>query len=116
MPTRLFHLIALSACALLMCSCAHSLPTLGAAAPPRAEMPATAAEPCHLFTLKEMPTQADLEIGYATRGAEIVSCNARRVLAVNTHALEHELEDRWAQERADRQRPLWKRLTPWRED
>jgi hypothetical protein len=43
--------------------------------------------------LPERPTQADLEIGYATRGAQLVACDAARRLAVQTHDAEHALED-----------------------
>jgi hypothetical protein len=54
-------------------------------------MPAEAARPCSLYLLPAKPTQADLEIGYATRGAQIVACDAARRLAVQTHAAEHAL-------------------------
>jgi hypothetical protein len=56
-------------------------------------MPATAGQPCSLFLLPPAPTQADLEIGYATRGAQVIACDAARALAVQTHAAEHALED-----------------------
>lgn len=55
-------------------------------------MPAEAARPCGLHVLPEKPTRADLEIGYATRGAQLVACDAARRLAVQTHAAEHALE------------------------
>ncbi|WP_334164761.1 hypothetical protein [Phenylobacterium sp.] len=55
-------------------------------------MPAEAARPCGLHILPANPTQADLEIGYATRGAQIVACDAARRLAVQTHVAEHALE------------------------
>ncbi|HEY8616039.1 hypothetical protein [Phenylobacterium sp.] len=55
-------------------------------------MPAQAAAPCSLYVLPERPTQADLEAGYATRGAQILACDAARRLAVETHAAEHALE------------------------
>jgi hypothetical protein len=41
----------------------------------------------------EPGAQGGLEIGYATRGADIVACDAARALAVQTHEAEHELED-----------------------
>lgn len=66
-------------------------------AAPRVEIPAEAVRPCALHVLPERPTQADLEIGYATRGAQIVACDAARRLAVETHAAEHDLEDQAAQ-------------------
>jgi hypothetical protein len=56
-------------------------------------MPAEAAKACSLYLLPQGPTQADLEIGYATRGAQVVACDAARALAVQTHAAEHGLED-----------------------
>jgi hypothetical protein len=43
--------------------------------------------------LPQAPSQADLEIGYATRGAQLVACDAARRLAVQTHEAEHALED-----------------------
>lgn len=78
------------ACALMMTSCA-TRPSLPVA--PRVEMPAEARRACELYRLPATPTQADLEIGYATRGAEIVACDAARRLAVETHDGEHALED-----------------------
>lgn len=56
-------------------------------------MPPEAANACSLYLLPLAPTQADLEIGYATRGAQLISCNAARALAVQTHVAEHALED-----------------------
>jgi hypothetical protein len=43
--------------------------------------------------LPPAPTQADLEIGYATRGAQLVACDAARRLAAQTLEAEHALED-----------------------
>ena len=57
-------------------------------------MPAEAARPCSLYVLPRAPTLADLEIGYATRGAQLVACDAARDLAVRTHAGEHALAHR----------------------
>lgn len=54
-------------------------------------MPPEASRPCSLYLLPAKPTQADLEIGYATRGAQIVACDAARRLAVQTHEAEHAL-------------------------
>src|SRR4051794_21346982 len=82
---------ALLGCAMLTASCASRLPAFPAA--PRVEMPAEATKPCGLYLLPPAPTQADLEIGYATRGAQVVACDAARALAVQTHAAEHALED-----------------------
>jgi hypothetical protein len=61
---------------------------------PQIETPAEAKRPCSLYVLPEMPTEADLEIGYATRGAQLVACDAARRLAVQTHEAEHALEGR----------------------
>jgi hypothetical protein len=56
-------------------------------------MPAEATRPCSLYRLPDHPTQADLEIAYAERGAAIVACDAARSLAVQTHEAEHALGD-----------------------
>ncbi len=56
-------------------------------------MPIEASKSCSLYLLPQAPTQADLEIGYATRGAQVVACDAARALAVQTHESEHALED-----------------------
>jgi len=56
-------------------------------------MPAEATRPCAIYRLPSQPTQADLEIGYATRGAQLVACDAARVLAVQTHMAEHAMQD-----------------------
>lgn len=78
------------ACALLTASCA-SRPPISA---PQIQMPAEASNPCELYLLPPVPTRADLEIGYTTRGAQILACEAARRLAVETHAAEHALESR----------------------
>lgn len=89
---RRLTLIALLGCALLTTSCASRRPALPAA--PRVAMPVEATRSCEIFRLPEAPTLADLEIGYARRGAQIAACDAARSLAVNTHEAEHKLEDR----------------------
>lgn len=76
----------------LIASCAAQTPSLPAA--PRVEMPAEARQVCSLYVLPPRPTLADLQIGYATRGAELVACDTARALAVQTHDAEHALEDR----------------------
>lgn len=83
---------ALLACATLMTACAGRAPILPTA--PRIQMPQAARTPCALYRLPTAPTTADLEVGYATRGAQIVACDAARALAVQTHEAEHDLEDR----------------------
>ena len=56
-------------------------------------MPAEAVRPCELYRLPERATVADLELGYARRGLQILACDGARRLAVETHAREHQLED-----------------------
>lgn len=73
-------------------------------------MPAAAMQPCTLVgRLPSDPTQSDLEIGYAVRGAEILACDARRDLAVSVHQGEHDDIDAWLTARTPRP-PLWRRL------
>ena len=80
-------------------------------------MPAEAAEACRLYQLaaEPPPTPADLEVGYRMRGADVLECNGKRRLAVQTQEAEHRLEDEQLRRRAERARPWWKRVTPWRE-
>ena len=59
-------------------------------------MPAAALQPCSLYRLPDGATQGDLDIGFATRGANLVACDAARRLAVQTWTAEHELQDRQA--------------------
>ncbi|TAL37388.1 MAG: hypothetical protein EPN98_03610 [Phenylobacterium sp.] len=56
-------------------------------------MPTEARQPCELHRLPPVPTQADLEVGYAARGAQIVACDSARRLAVDTLDAEHALEE-----------------------
>lgn len=73
-------------------------------------MPATAIEPCKLVgRLPADPSEADLEIGYAVRGAEILACDAKRGLAIDVHAGEHADVDAWLARIAPRP-SLWRRL------
>lgn len=72
-------------------------------------MPQTATDPCKLDRLPDKPTQADLELSYAVRGAGIIACDARRALAVDVHAAEHADEDAWLASITPRP-PLWRRL------
>ena len=88
------------ACALMTSSCAKPHPPSRVA--PQLAMPAEARRPCELHRLPEGPTQADLEIGYATRGAQIVACDAARRLAVETHDAEHGLEAEAAKKKIKR--------------
>lgn len=79
-----------AACALMTSACASRL---GLPAAPRLEMPPQARRPCELHRLPAAPTVADLEVGYAERGAQVAACDAARRLAVETHDAEHGLED-----------------------
>ena len=96
------RLIGLVGLGLMMTCCAGSVPD--SVLPPQLQTPPQAAEPCELYRLPEEPTLADLEVGYATRGAEILACDGLRRLAVETAAAEHELEAAWAAQRTGRRR------------
>lgn len=100
-------LIVLIACAPLIAACVTRAPSSPAAAP-RIDVPADALRPCGLYTLPPRPTQADLEIGYSTRGAQLIACDAARAQAVQAHTREHELEDQAAAVREQRARPFWR--------
>lgn len=93
MPTSDSLRIGAIVCALMTTSCAAWPPT-SVVAPPRLTLPETAARPCELYRLPAEPTQADLEVGYLTRGAQIVTCDAARRLAVETLLAEREAQDR----------------------
>ena len=91
-PLTMIGLIALVA-PTANCASSHMISSV---APPRLEMPAQAARPCELYLLPAKPTEANLEIGYATRGAQLVACDGARRLAVETYETEHRLQDRRA--------------------
>jgi len=103
---RCLHLIGLVACSSMIANCVGSRrPSLAAA--PQIEMPAEAARPCSIYRLPVYPRVADLEVGFAVRGAELVACDGARSLAVDTHAAEHQLEA--AQQKArSREHRWWK--------
>lgn len=71
-------------------------------------MPSAAEQACPLYVLPANPTLADLEIGYATRGTQIILCDGKRQLAVATHAAEHRLEAEQLKARERRLRPWWR--------
>lgn len=109
MPHTLWIRIAWLASLGMTASCAASPPP--SVAPPRLILPRAATTPCRLDRLPEAPTEADLEAGYAARGARLVECDAARRLAVATLLQERALQDRW---RAGR-RPgaaRWRQLLP----
>lgn len=89
----------------MIASCAAPGPV---SAPPRLSIPKTADTPCPLHTLPDAPTKADLEVGYARRGDQLVACDGARDLAVQTMREEHRLEDEWIALRAERNRPWWR--------
>lgn len=105
-------LIALCGCAITTTACAglgpRSAPVDLTAAPPRLETPAAAEASCPLYRLPPSPTQKDLEVGYETRGLQILFCDGFRDLAVQTHRQEHRLEDLWLEARRDRRKRWWK--------
>lgn len=100
--------IALPALSGMTASCAASLPP--SAEPPRLSLPPAATTPCVLERLPPAPTQADLEVAYIERGAQLVACERARALAVETLAAERALQDRWRREIEGRSRP---RLRLW---
>lgn len=57
-------------------------------------LPDAATRPCRLARLAPDATLADLEAAYATRGADLVACDAARALAVATLEAERELNAR----------------------
>ena len=63
--------------------------------PPRLVLPDAAARPCALALLPDNPTIADLDATYMQRGAQVVSCDAARALAVETLIAERRLIDEW---------------------
>lgn len=72
-------------------------------------MPQTAKQPCQLVgRLPANPTQADLEMGYALRGAEILSCDARRALAVEIHERQNADQQQWQDQLTPRS--WWQKL------
>lgn len=64
-------------------------------APPRLALPDAATQPCALAVLPDRPTAADLDATYMQRGAQVVSCDAARALAVETLIAERRLVDEW---------------------
>lgn len=95
MPHTLWIRTAWLASLSMTASCAASPPP--SVVPPRLILPQAATTPCRLDRLPEAPTEADLEAGYAARGARLVECDAARRLAVETLLQERALQDRWRQ-------------------
>lgn len=89
-------------------SCATQRLISTAAPPPQIETPAEVRRACSLYVLPTHASLMDLELGYATRGAQLVACDAARGAAVAIHDAEHALEARQAADREKRLRPWWK--------
>lgn len=106
-PTSRWTLLASIACALMTESCAASHP-ISTVAPPRLSLAEAATTPCSLARLPDGATQADLDVAYMTRGAQLVACDGARRLAVDTLLAERAMQDRWLEGQA-RPRRFW----PW---
>jgi hypothetical protein len=114
--TRLSRILLSIACAGLTTSCAGfgrgSVPEAETAPPPKLTIPAEARNPCQLYRLPANPTQADLEVGYVTRGAQLIECDGLRQVVVTTfdtqaEALAAQIE---ARERRRSRQCRWLRL------
>ena len=114
--TPLCPLPFLIACAAMTTSCASFGPPSAPPAPasPQLALPAEARDPCRLARGDYLSIE-DLELLHRQRGRDLVECDSRRELAVSAHDREHQLEAEHARRRAERTRPRWMKLTPWRE-
>lgn len=65
-----------------------------------------ATTPCSVYLLGANPTPTDLEVGYRMRGVDILECNGRRKLAVETEAAGKKLRAEYARRRL----PWYKRI------
>lgn len=109
------RLASLIACALTISSCAAGASSVDReATAPRLAMPPQARQACSLSTL-EGEAWADAAVLARMRGADVLECDGRRRLAVDTHDEEHRLEAEHEAMRWERNRSLWQRITPWRE-
>lgn len=79
-----------------------------AAKAPRVEAPAEAMRACPLYTLPVNPTNDDLKVGYATRGAQVIACDGRRQLALAALGQQHNALDAFELARAKRRCAWWK--------
>ncbi len=93
MPMTALNRIAPVVSALMIASCARSLPHSVSA--PRLILPERVLSPCRLDRLPEAPTRADLEASYMARGEALARCDAARALAVQTLLAERTLQDEW---------------------
>lgn len=110
MRLNLFPASALLAFATMTASCVSSPPP--PVRPPRLTLPDAAAQPCALAVLPPAPNQADLDAAYATRGAQIVTCDGARRLAVETLDAERQLNDEWLKLEERRRQGWLGRLVP----
>jgi len=110
MRPNLFRVSALLAFAIMTASCVSSPPP--PVRPPRLALPDAATQPCPLAVLPPNPTQSDLDAAYATRGAQIVNCDAARQLAVDTQRAEHQLIDEWLKLEERRRQGWLRRILP----
>lgn len=81
-------------------------------APPRLALPDAATRRCTLAVLPDHPTAADLDATYMQRGAQVVSCDAARALAVETLAAERRLIDEWLKLKQRKRQDWLGRLSP----
>lgn len=81
-------------------------------APPRLALPDAATRPCALAVLPDHPTAADLDATYMQRGAQVVSCDAARALAVETLIAERRLVDEWLKLKDQRRQRWLSRVLP----
>lgn len=91
-------------------ACATSLQPV---APPRLALPDAATQPCPLAVLPDRPTAADLDAAYLQRGAQVVSCDAARGLAVDTLQAERRLIDEWLKLEVRRRQGWLRRILPF---
>lgn len=81
-------------------------------APPRLALPDAATRPCALAVLPDHPTAADLDATYMQRGAQVVSCDAARALAVETLTAERRSIDEWLRQSKQRRLQWLRAITP----
>lgn len=81
-------------------------------APPRLTLPDAAVKPCAVAVLPDRPTAADLDATYIQRGAQVVTCDAARALAVETLIAERRLVDEWLKLKDQRRQGWFSRIAP----
>lgn len=73
-------------------------------------MPAVAKAPCKLTLVPEYPTQADIDAVVIDRGVKLVTCDAARGVAVETHEAQNSLQDEWLELQRRRALPWYRRI------